>query len=109
VTISVEEADYVDTIAAFVDRDVRPVARDLEHDNTFPAELIERMRELGVFGLEVPETYGGSPVSTPCYALVAAELARGWMSLAGAMGPHSVVCSFSNRTGDSQPRAQSGC
>jgi alkylation response protein AidB-like acyl-CoA dehydrogenase len=94
VTISVEEREYVATIAAFVDRDVRPVARDLEHDNTFPADLIERMRELGVFGLEVPETYGGSPVSTPCYALVAAELARGWMSLAGAMGPHSVVCSL---------------
>ena len=93
-TISAEESQYVATIAEFVDRDVRPVARDLEHDNTFPADLIERMRELGVFGLEVPESYGGSPVSTPCYALVAAELARGWMSLAGAMGPHSVVCSL---------------
>ena len=87
-----EEEKYVEVVAAFVDRDVRPVARELEHANTFPVELVERMRELGIFGLEVPESYGGSPVSTPCYALVAAELARGWMSLAGAMGPHSVVC-----------------
>jgi alkylation response protein AidB-like acyl-CoA dehydrogenase len=92
--MSPEETEYVDTIARFVDREVRPVVRDLEHDNTFPADLIERMRELGVFGLEVPEPYGGTPVSTPCYALVAAELSRGWMSLAGAMGPHSVVCAL---------------
>jgi alkylation response protein AidB-like acyl-CoA dehydrogenase len=94
VTLSPEELAYVGTIARFVDREVRPVVRDLEQANTFPAELIERMRALGVFGLEVPEAYGGSPVSTPCYALVAAELSRGWMSLAGAMGPHSVVCSL---------------
>ena len=93
-TLSPEETAYVETIGRFVDREVRPVVRDLEQANTFPAELIERMRALGVFGLEVPEEYGGSPVSAPCYALVAAELSRGWMSLAGAMGPHSVVCSL---------------
>src|SRR5436305_4308463 len=89
-----EETQYVATIASFVDREVRPVARELEHANTFPADLIERMRALGVFGLVVPEQFGGSPVSTACFATVAAELARGWMSLAGAMGPHSVVCTL---------------
>ena len=93
-TLSPEESAYVDTIGRFVDREVRPVARELEHTNTFPADLVERMRALGVFGLVAPEAYGGSPVSTPCFALVAAELSRGWMSLAGAMGPHSVVCSL---------------
>src|SRR3954471_958440 len=94
VTLSPEESAYGDTIGRFVDREVRPVARELEHSNTFPADLIERMRALGVFGLVVPEAFGGSPVSTPCFATVAAELARGWMSLAGAMGPHSVVCTL---------------
>jgi alkylation response protein AidB-like acyl-CoA dehydrogenase len=93
-TLAPEELEYVGTIARFVDREVRPVVRELEHANTFPADLIERMRALGVFGLEVPEAYGGSPVSTPCYALVAAELSSAWMSLAGAMGPHSVVCAL---------------
>src|SRR3954452_8317201 len=87
-----EEKQYVATVATFVDREVRPVARELEHSDTFPAALIERMAALGVFGLVVPATYGGSAVSTPCFAAVAAELARGWMSLAGAMGSHSVVC-----------------
>jgi alkylation response protein AidB-like acyl-CoA dehydrogenase len=94
VPLTTEEHTYVETVAQFVDREVRPVARDLEHANTFPAELVERMRALGVFGLVIPESYGGAPVSTTCFALVAAELARGWMSLAGAMGPHSVVSSL---------------
>jgi alkylation response protein AidB-like acyl-CoA dehydrogenase len=93
-SLTAEEKQYVATVATFVDREVRPVARELEHTNTFPAELVDRMRELGVFGLVIPEAFGGAPVSTSCFALVAAELARGWMSLAGAMGPHSVVSSL---------------
>ncbi|MEV6603978.1 acyl-CoA dehydrogenase family protein [Kutzneria sp. NPDC051319] len=87
---STEQA-IVDTVRDFVDRDVRPVARQLEHDNTYPEALIEQMKQLGVFGLAIPEEFGGSAVSTPCFALVTEELARGWMSLAGAMGGHTVV------------------
>ena len=89
--LGTEERDVVATVRAFVDREVRPVVRDLEHSGTYPAALIGRMAELGVFGLAVPEPWGGAPVSMPCYALVTAELARGWMSLAGAMGGHTVV------------------
>src|SRR4051794_24918128 len=99
-----EEQQYVDTIAAFVDREVRPVARDLEHANTFPADLVERMRALGVFGLVIPPEHEGSRVSTACFAAVAAELARGWMSLAGAMGPHSVVSSLITAFGTPEQR-----
>jgi alkylation response protein AidB-like acyl-CoA dehydrogenase len=86
-----EEREVVRTVAEFVDRDVRPVARDLEHANTYPEKLIDQMKALGIFGLAIPEPYGEAPVSTPCYAEVTAELARGWMSLAGAMGGHTVV------------------
>jgi alkylation response protein AidB-like acyl-CoA dehydrogenase len=89
--LSAEEQDVIRTVAEFVDRDVRPVARDLEHANTYPEKLIEQMKALGIFGLAIPEPYGDAPVSTPCYAEVTAELARGWMSLAGAMGGHTVV------------------
>ena len=89
--LSAEERDVVATVRAFVDREVRPVVRELEHADTYPEALIGRMRELGVFGLAVPEPWGEAPVSMPCYALVTAELARGWMSLAGAMGGHTVV------------------
>jgi alkylation response protein AidB-like acyl-CoA dehydrogenase len=86
-----DERDIVAVVRDWVEDSVRPVARDLEHDNAYPGELIEAMKRLGVFGLAVPQDYGGSGVSTPCFALVTEELARGWMSLAGAMGSHSVV------------------
>nr|WP_197016828.1 acyl-CoA dehydrogenase family protein [Actinomadura viridis] len=86
-----EESAIVGTVRDFVDREVRPVVRELEHSDTYPEALIERMKAMGVFGLAIPEPYGEASVSTPCYALVAEELARGWMSLAGAMGGHSVV------------------
>ncbi|MGW1717798.1 acyl-CoA dehydrogenase family protein [Streptomyces sp. NPDC002156] len=90
-TLSEDERSVVGTVRDFVDKDVRPVVRELEHADTYPEALIERMKRLGVFGLAVPEEYGGTPVSTPCYVLVTEELARGWMSLAGAMGGHTVV------------------
>ncbi|MFP5020766.1 acyl-CoA dehydrogenase family protein [Pseudonocardia phyllosphaerae] len=89
--LDTEERAIVDTVAGFVDHEVRPVARELEHANTYPEQLIEQMKQLGVFGLAIPEPYGDVAVSTPCYALVTEELARGWMSLAGAMGGHTVV------------------
>jgi alkylation response protein AidB-like acyl-CoA dehydrogenase len=90
-TLSPEEELVLSTVRRFVDDEVRPVARELEHANEYPERLIERMKELGVFGLAIPEPWGEAPVSVPCYALVTAELARGWMSLAGAMGGHTVV------------------
>jgi alkylation response protein AidB-like acyl-CoA dehydrogenase len=87
-----EERQIVATVHDFVEREVRPFVRELEHANAYPERQIEQMKELGIFGLTVPEEYGGAAVSTACYALVTEELARGWMSLAGAMGGHTVVC-----------------
>jgi alkylation response protein AidB-like acyl-CoA dehydrogenase len=89
--LSPEEQAIVEVVRDFVDRDVRPAARELEHANTYPEALIEQMKRLGIFGLAIPEPYGDVQVSTPCYAMVTEELARGWMSLAGAMGGHTVV------------------
>src|ERR1044072_6480799 len=89
--LSVEEQGIVDTVRDFVDRDVRPVVRELEHADTYPEALIEQMKRLGVLGLAIPAPYGEVAVSTPCYVAVTEQLARGWMSLAGAMGGHTVV------------------
>ncbi|MDT5366872.1 MAG: hypothetical protein QOC62_1303 [Mycobacterium sp.] len=86
-----DELAIVDVVRDFVDRKVRPQARDLERANTYPEALIEQMKAIGIYGLAIPEPYGVVKVSTPCYALVAEELARGWMSLTGAMGGHTVV------------------
>ncbi|WP_163744718.1 acyl-CoA dehydrogenase family protein [Mycolicibacterium madagascariense] len=90
-TLTSEEQAIVKTVRDFVDKQVKPVVRELEHANTYPEELIETMKEMGVFGLSIPEPYGFGAVSMPCYVQVAEELARGWMSLAGAMGGHTVV------------------
>ncbi|MFE4816610.1 acyl-CoA dehydrogenase family protein [Streptomyces sp. NPDC056704] len=97
--LSEDERLVVAAVREFVDRDVKPVVRELEHANTYPEALIERMKKLGIFGLTVPEEYGGTPVSTSCYVLVTEELARGWMSLAGAMGGHTVVAKLLLRFG----------
>ncbi|RHW25702.1 acyl-CoA dehydrogenase [Nocardioides immobilis] len=89
--LSQEEREVVATVRDWVDSEVRPVVHDLEHANEYPEKLIEQMKELGIFGLAIPEPWGEAPVSTPCYVGVTEELARGWMSLAGAMGGHTVV------------------
>ncbi|WP_017558568.1 acyl-CoA dehydrogenase family protein [Nocardiopsis baichengensis] len=86
-----DERAAVAAVRDFVDRDVRPAARGLEHADAYPGDLIATMKDLGVYGLAVPEEHGGTPVSMPCYVLITEELARGWMSLAGAMGGHTVV------------------
>ncbi|OBK97180.1 acyl-CoA dehydrogenase [Mycobacterium asiaticum] len=85
------EAMLVATVRAFIDREVKPTVREIEHANTYPEAWIEQMKRIGIYGLAIDEEYGGSPVSMPCYVQVTQELARGWMSLAGAMGGHTVV------------------
>ncbi|WP_405106915.1 acyl-CoA dehydrogenase family protein [Micromonospora sp. NBC_01405] len=89
--LSAEERAIVDLVRDFVDREVKPVVRDLEHDNVYPEDLIKQMAAMGMFGLTIPEPYGEVRVSTVCYAMVTEELARGWMSLAGVIGGHTVV------------------
>ena len=86
-----DERAMVGLVRDFVNREVRPVVRELEHANTYPDKLIEQMKQLGIFGLAIGEPWGDAQVSTSCYALITEELARGWMSLAGAMGGHTVV------------------
>ena len=88
---SSDEQELVELVADFVDRRVRPHVREFEADDIYPHDFIEEMKALGFFGLLVPAEYGGVDVSTSCFARVTEELARGWMSLAGAIGGHSVI------------------
>jgi butyryl-CoA dehydrogenase len=99
-----EETMLVDTVREFVDREVKPTVRDVEHANEYPDAWIEQMKRIGIFGLAVPEEYGGTPVSTPCYVEVTQELARGWMSLAGAMGGHTVVAKLVSQFGTDEQK-----
>ena len=102
--LSPDERDIVTVVHDWVKDSVLPVAHDLEHANAYPAELIETMKQLGVFGLVIPERHGGAGVSTACFALVTEELARGWMSLAGAMGGHSVVARLITMSGTEEQK-----
>lgn len=99
-----EETMLVETVRMFIDRDVKPTVREVEHANEYPHAWIEQMKQIGIFGLAVPEEYGGSPVSMPCYVQVTQELARGWMSLAGAMGGHTVVAKLISLFGTEDQR-----
>jgi len=90
-SLSAEEREVVALVREWVDREVRGNVQAVEHANEYPEKWIEQMKQLGIYGLAIPEPYGDVAVSMPCYVQVTAELARGWMSLAGAMGGHTVV------------------
>ena len=82
-TAAVDQAEIVATIRDWVDREVIPVASELEHADEFPAELVAQMRGLGLFGVTIPEEYGGLGLGLDTYALIVVELSRGWATLPG--------------------------
>jgi len=87
-----EEQLILSTVRRFLEREVAPVASELEHRNEYPTALVERMKEIGLFGANVPEKYGGQDLSYTVYAMIFEEIARVWMGLAGVVGTHSVLC-----------------
>ncbi|WP_410677018.1 acyl-CoA dehydrogenase family protein [Amycolatopsis sp. cmx-4-68] len=105
-TLTGDEQQVVAVVAGFVDERVRPRVREFEEDDVYPAELIDEMKELGFFGLLAPAEHGGVDVSTACFARVTEELARGWMSLAGAIGGHSVITYLIKTFGTSGQREE---
>lgn len=83
--------DMIATVRRFVDERVSPRVREFEEPDNYPEPIIEEMKELGFFGLLVPAEHGGADISTATFARVTEELARGWMSMAGVIGGHSVI------------------
>jgi alkylation response protein AidB-like acyl-CoA dehydrogenase len=78
VALSTEEQAVVEVVREFDDRDVRPVVRELEHADEYAGKLVEQIKELGIFGLAIPEPHGEAPVSMPCYALDAVRIHGGY-------------------------------
>jgi alkylation response protein AidB-like acyl-CoA dehydrogenase len=85
------QKEIVSTVRDFVEKDVIPVANDLEHADTYPAEIVQKMKDIGLFGLKIPEEYGGLGEPLTTYALVVVELARGWMALSGILNTHFIT------------------
>jgi len=104
-SLSALERENIETIRRFVDREVRPTVRALEHADEYPTALVERMRALGLFGMGVSVEHGGLGLPYVTYALVFEELSRGWMSLAGVLGTHGIVCYLVQTFGTDEQRA----
>jgi alkylation response protein AidB-like acyl-CoA dehydrogenase len=86
--------EIIDTVRKFVAREVTPVASAFEHEDRFPADIIEQMRVLGLFGITIPETYGGLGLDLITYIGVVEELAYGWMSLTGVINTHTMAATL---------------
>ncbi len=85
------QSEILKTVRAFVDKEILPVATELEHADEYPQDIVDKMMELGLFGLTIPEEYGGLGESLLTYALVVEEIARGWMSISGIINTHFIV------------------
>jgi alkylation response protein AidB-like acyl-CoA dehydrogenase len=100
----VEQELIVSTVRKFVEKDVIPVASELDHCNEYPRELVRQMQEIGLFGLNIPEEYGGVGVDSTTFATVFEEVARGWLGLAGVIGSNSVMCDVVVRFGTEEQK-----
>jgi alkylation response protein AidB-like acyl-CoA dehydrogenase len=94
----------VETVREFVEKEVIPVADEMEHKDEFPDAIVAKMREMGLFGLNVPEEYGGIGENLTTYALSVVELARGWMSLSGILNTHFMGNYLINKFGTDEQK-----
>jgi alkylation response protein AidB-like acyl-CoA dehydrogenase len=100
------QQEILSTVRQFVNDKIIPVAQDLEHSDTYPQEIIDGLKELGVFGLTIPEEFGGLGESILTYALVVEEIARGWMSVSGVINTHFIVAYLLMQHGTEEQKAK---
>ncbi|WP_410639273.1 acyl-CoA dehydrogenase family protein [Amycolatopsis sp. lyj-346] len=93
------QSEILATVRQFVDKEVIPHAQELEHADAYPTDIVEGMKEMGLFGITIPEEYGGLGESLLTYALVVEEIARGWMSVSGVINTHFIVAHMISRHG----------
>jgi butyryl-CoA dehydrogenase len=105
-TTTVEQREIVASVREWVEREVYPVASDYEHADEFPAPLVEDMKELGLFGVTIPEKYGGLGLDLLTYVLIQIELSRGWMSLSGVLNTHFISAWMIKTHGTDEQREQ---
>jgi len=104
--LSADHRALRDVVSRFVDRDVTPTVAERERADAYPADLLPTLADLGVLGMSIPETYGGSDLDLVGFALVFEELARGWMGLASVVGSSSSGCWLIGRYGTEEQRRQ---
>ncbi len=100
----VEDRDVIDGVRTFVEKSVKPVAQELEHRNEYPQQLVDEMKQMGLFGATIPEEFGGLGLSVSTYARIVEELCRGWMSLSGILNTHLMIAYVIRTFGDDEQR-----
>lgn len=98
------QTEIVSAVRQFVDREIIPVAQDLEHSDTYPQAIVDAMKAMGLFGLMIPAEYGGLGETLLTYALCVEELARGWMSVSGVINTHFIVAHLIGRHGTDEQK-----
>lgn len=101
-----DQSEILKAVRVFVDEQIIPVAQELEHSDTYPQEIVDGLKELGVFGLTIPEEFGGLGESLLTYALVVEEIARGWMSVSGVINTHFIVAYLLMQHGTEEQKAK---
>src|SRR3954454_5856457 len=86
-----DQSEILKAVRSFVEKEILPVATELEHADTYPQEIVDGLKELGIFGLMIPEEYDAVGESLLTYALCVEEIARGWMSVSGVINTHFIV------------------
>ena len=100
-----QERLILDSVDRFLDRHVKPVALKLEHDDIYPDEIVERMKELGLFGATIPEEYGGLSLRPSTYAKMIERISTVWMSLTGIINSHLIMAYIVTKTGTEEQKA----
>ncbi|MUL79150.1 acyl-CoA dehydrogenase family protein [Mycolicibacterium sp. CBMA 226] len=98
------QREIVATVRQFVDREIIPVAQELEHSDSYPQAIVDQMKDLGLFGLMIPQEYGGLGETLLTYALCVEELARGWMSISGVINTHFIVAYMIRQHGTAEQK-----
>jgi alkylation response protein AidB-like acyl-CoA dehydrogenase len=99
------QQDILATVRDFVGKEIMPVATELEHKDEYPTQIVEGIKQLGLFGLTIPEEYGGLGESLLTYALAVEEIARGWMSVSGIINTHFIVAHMVARHGTEEQKS----
>jgi alkylation response protein AidB-like acyl-CoA dehydrogenase len=106
IQLTQDQKDFQEAIRAFVDKEIIPVARDMEHSGEYPTAIVEHMKDMGLFGMTIPEEFGGLGVDMTTFSIVFEELSRGWMGVAGILGSHSMACFIISRHGTPEQKAK---
>ena len=102
--LTTEQREIVGMVRTFVEKEIMPVQHDLEHDDIYPEDIVRQMKDLGLFGLAIPEEFGGGGVNFKTYALCIEEICRGWMSIAGVINTHFITAYMINEFGTDEQK-----